>query len=108
MSTETVRIGSEEHGRLFCQTFIETHRPFRREDIVWPSLGEESLARLRGLPVWDEAARHYDEPALASLVLNIAMINLWNRLNVATRQVAGEWANSAEARKWVETRVGVR
>ena len=57
MSTETVRIGSEEHGRLFCRTFIETHRPFRPEDIVWPNLDEESLARLRGLPVWDEAAR---------------------------------------------------
>jgi alkylhydroperoxidase family enzyme len=41
--------------------------------------------------VWNEAARHYDEPALASLVLAIANINVWNRLNVATRQVAGEW-----------------
>ncbi len=42
--------------------------------------------------VWDEAARHYDEAALAALVLAIANINVWNRLNVATRQVAGEWA----------------
>jgi AhpD family alkylhydroperoxidase len=40
--------------------------------------------------IWNEAARHYDEPALASLVLSIATINLWNRLNAATRQVAGE------------------
>ena len=39
--------------------------------------------------VWEEARRHYDELALGALVLNIAMINLWNRLNVATRQVAG-------------------
>lgn len=43
--------------------------------------------------VWDGVARHYDERALAGLVLAIANINLWNRLNVATRQVAGayEW-----------------
>ena len=41
--------------------------------------------------VWDEAARHYDENALAGLVLAIASINVWNRLNVATRQPAGEW-----------------
>ncbi len=42
--------------------------------------------------IWDEAARHYDEPGLAALVLNIASINVWNRLNVTTRQVAGqEW-----------------
>ncbi|MDB4967775.1 MAG: hypothetical protein JWN44_3464 [Myxococcales bacterium] len=42
--------------------------------------------------VWAEAARHYDEPALASLILSIAAINVWNRLNVATRQVAGSAA----------------
>jgi AhpD family alkylhydroperoxidase len=42
--------------------------------------------------VWEEAARHYDEQQLGALVLSIASVNLWNRLNVATRQVAGiEW-----------------
>jgi AhpD family alkylhydroperoxidase len=42
--------------------------------------------------IWDEAARHYDDEALAGLVLAIANVNVWNRLNVATRQVAGqEW-----------------
>ncbi len=42
--------------------------------------------------VWDEAARHYDETQLGGLILAIASINVWNRLNVATRQVAGqEW-----------------
>jgi AhpD family alkylhydroperoxidase len=41
--------------------------------------------------VWDEAKRHYDERALAALVLSIASVNLWNRLNVATRQVAGSF-----------------
>jgi AhpD family alkylhydroperoxidase len=41
--------------------------------------------------VWAEAARHYDEPALAALILSIANINVWNRLNVAIRQPAGEW-----------------
>jgi len=39
--------------------------------------------------VWDEAKRHYDQGALAWLVLEIAVANLYNRLNVATRQVAG-------------------
>lgn len=41
--------------------------------------------------IWEEAARHYDEPALAALVLAISTVNLWNRFNVATAQVAGEW-----------------
>jgi AhpD family alkylhydroperoxidase len=39
--------------------------------------------------IWNEAARHYAEPALAALVLAIANINVWNRLNAATRQVVG-------------------
>jgi alkylhydroperoxidase family enzyme len=41
--------------------------------------------------VWDEAARHYDEPQLAALVLKIASINAWNRINAVTRQVSGDW-----------------
>jgi AhpD family alkylhydroperoxidase len=47
--------------------------------------------RAEGVPddVWDEAARHYDEQALAALTLSIASVNLWNRLNAATRQMAG-------------------
>jgi AhpD family alkylhydroperoxidase len=39
--------------------------------------------------IWAEAAKHYDERALGGLVLAIAMTNLFNRLNVTTRQVAG-------------------
>ncbi len=41
--------------------------------------------------VWEEAARHYDDDELASIVLSIASINAWNRLNVATGQITGEW-----------------
>jgi len=52
--------------------------------------------------IWDEAANHYNEQALSGLLLAIATINVWNRLNVSTRQIAGEWLRSAEARKWVE------
>jgi AhpD family alkylhydroperoxidase len=39
--------------------------------------------------IWDEAARHFDEKALSALIIGIASINAWNRLNVTTRQVAG-------------------
>ncbi len=39
--------------------------------------------------VFEEAARHYDEQALAALIIEIALINAWNRLNVTTRQPAG-------------------
>jgi AhpD family alkylhydroperoxidase len=55
----------------------------------------EAVTRLSDRPdpvpdeIWDEAARHYDEPALAALILSIATTNVFNRLNVTTRQVAG-------------------
>jgi alkylhydroperoxidase family enzyme len=39
--------------------------------------------------IWNEAVRHYDESALAALILQIALINTFNRINVATRQVCG-------------------
>jgi len=39
--------------------------------------------------IWDEAAKHYDEKKLGGLVLWIALTNLFNRVNVTTRQVAG-------------------
>ena len=54
--------------------------------------------------IWNEAAQHYDERQLASLILYIALTNVWNRLNVSTKQVAGEWAKSDEARQWRKER----
>lgn len=58
----------------------------------------ESVTRLADRPdpvpddVWDEAARHYDEEQLAALLLWIATTNVFNRLNVSTRQPAGAWS----------------
>lgn len=74
----------------------------------------EAVTRLADRPdpvpdeIWNEAARHYNEQALATLVLWIAMTNVWNRINIATRQIAGEWAKSAEASKWMESGAGAR
>lgn len=57
----------------------------------------EAVTRLSDRPdpvpdeIWNEAAKHYDEPTLAMLLIAIANINAWNRLNVATRQPAGVW-----------------
>lgn len=68
----------------------------------------EATTRLSDRPdpvpdeIWNEAARHYDEKRLAALVIAIATINVWNRLNVATRQIAGEWMKSPEAGEWLK------
>jgi AhpD family alkylhydroperoxidase len=42
-------------------------------------------------PIWEDAAGHFTDTQLAGLTLAIAGINVWNRLNAATRQVAGAW-----------------
>ncbi|MEU1278994.1 carboxymuconolactone decarboxylase family protein [Streptomyces sp. NPDC005805] len=41
--------------------------------------------------VWANAARHYDEEQLVALVSLISLINTFNRLNVITRQPAGDY-----------------
>jgi AhpD family alkylhydroperoxidase len=57
----------------------------------------EAMTRFNDRPdpvsdeVWAEAARHYDETALGTLVTWIALVNLFNRVNVTTHQVAGRW-----------------
>jgi len=57
-------IGSEAHKRLFCDTFVSTHEPFEPDAIRWPDLSAESLARLKSLPIWNEAVRTETATAL--------------------------------------------
>jgi alkylhydroperoxidase family enzyme len=60
----------------------------------------EAITRLADSPdlvpdeIWEEAARHCCEPQIAALVLSIATINTWNRINAATRQVSGDWVEN--------------
>jgi AhpD family alkylhydroperoxidase len=55
----------------------------------------EAVTRLADRPdpvsdeIWEEAARHFDEKGLAAILIMIATTNLFNRLNVPTRQIAG-------------------
>lgn len=41
--------------------------------------------------VWEQAVVHFKEEELAALVLHIGLVNLWNRVNVSTRQVPADW-----------------
>ena len=40
---------------------------------------------------WANAAKHYDDDQLSALVALIALINVYNRLNVITRQPGGDY-----------------
>lgn len=57
----------------------------------------EAVTRLADRPgavsdeVWRAAAEHYDETQLGGLLVEIGAINVWNRLNAATHQLAGSY-----------------
>jgi AhpD family alkylhydroperoxidase len=58
----------------------------------------EAVTRIADRPdpvsdeIYAEAAKHFNEQELAALLLTIATVNVWNRINLATHQVAGaEW-----------------
>ncbi|MFI7345247.1 carboxymuconolactone decarboxylase family protein [Streptomyces sp. NPDC049936] len=48
--------------------------------------------------VWEEAARHWSEVQLAAVVMHIGLVNLWNRVNVVTRQEPVDWR--INPKKW--------
>ena len=52
-----IRIGSDEHKRLFCRMLLETHNPYRPAVIDWPGLPPEALQRVTSLPIWDIAVQ---------------------------------------------------
>lgn len=66
--------------------------PFFSEDERAALALTDAVTRLgeHGVPdgVWRQAARHFDEPALAALLMTIVTVNAWNRVAVATGPAA--------------------
>ena len=52
-----IRLGSDEHKRLFCKTLLDTHDPYKPAVLDWPKLGEEAERRITSLPIWDIAVQ---------------------------------------------------
>lgn len=52
-----MQAGSEDHKKLFCQNFIDTHLDYDPEQIVFPDLNEVELDRLRRIPFWQIALK---------------------------------------------------
>jgi AhpD family alkylhydroperoxidase len=56
----------------------------------------EAVTRIADRPgaitdqLWADAAEHFDDKQLSGLLLDIGAINVWNRLNAATHQLAGD------------------
>ena len=96
MHTREMRAAGEPDERIFMVGAWREAPYFSDAERAALAL-TEALTRLADRPdavpdeVWEQAARHYDESQLAGLVLAIAGINAWNRINAATRQITGEW-----------------
>jgi len=96
MHARDLKKGGETDDRIFAVAAWRDNPAFSDEERAALAL-TETLTRLSDRPdpvpdeIWEEASEHYDERALAALVLAIANINVWNRLNVAVRQIVGGW-----------------
>jgi AhpD family alkylhydroperoxidase len=95
MHAKAARTSGESEERVFAVAAWRETRYFNDAERAALAL-TEALTRLADEPepvpdaIWDAAADHFDETQLGGLVLDIATVNLWNRLNIATRQVVGE------------------
>jgi AhpD family alkylhydroperoxidase len=93
MHSRSLRKAGETEDRLFAVAAWRDAPYFTDAERAALALTEATTRlsdRSDAVPdeVWQEAARHYDERALAALVIQIGLINLFNRINAATRQIA--------------------
>ncbi len=94
MHSRDLKKAGETDERLFAVAAWREAPYFTETERAALALAE-AATRLSDRPdpvpdeVWEEAARHYDEPTLAALIIEIAMINFWNRITVTVRQTAG-------------------
>jgi hypothetical protein len=50
-----LKVGSDEHKRVFCREFVDTHHAYDPDELRWPELDASAVARLRALPFWGVA-----------------------------------------------------
>jgi AhpD family alkylhydroperoxidase len=104
MHTRELKAAGEPDERIFTVSAWRETPYFTDAERAVLAL-TESATRLADRPdpvpdsVWNEAARHFDDRQLGSLVLAIATINTWNRINATTRQITGEWVS-----QWIPNR----
>jgi AhpD family alkylhydroperoxidase len=96
MHTRELKAAGEPDERIFTVSAWREAPYFTDAERAALAL-TEAATRLADNPdpvpdeIWEEVARHYDEPQLAALVISIATINAWNRINATTRQISGSW-----------------
>jgi AhpD family alkylhydroperoxidase len=95
MHTKEAAAAGETAQRLHMVAAWREAKVFTEAERAALELTEQGtrLADGTGVPdaVWENAAKYYDEDQLLALVSLIAVINAFNRLNVMTRQPAGDY-----------------
>ena len=96
MHSRDLKKAGETDDRIFAVSAWRDNPRFTDNERAALAL-TEAVTRISDRPdavsdeIWEEASRHYDEKALAALLVAIANINVWNRLNVSVRQPVGAW-----------------
>jgi AhpD family alkylhydroperoxidase len=96
MHSRDLKKGGDTDERIFGVAAWRDNPAFSDDERAALGL-TEALTRISDRPdpvpdeIWEEATQHYDERAMAALILAIANINVWNRLNAAVRQPVGAW-----------------
>lgn len=90
MHASSLKKAGEDDKRIFTVAAWRDTPHFSDAERAALALTEE-LTRLADQPeavsdsTWTEAQKQFDEKALAALLVQIAQINVWNRLNAAVR-----------------------
>ncbi|MEV4169366.1 carboxymuconolactone decarboxylase family protein [Nonomuraea sp. NPDC049709] len=93
MHSRDMKKAGESDERLWMVAAWREATVFTPEERAALALTEEAtrLADREAVPdaVWQQAAEYYSDEQLAVLVVAIAMINTWNRINVTARVEPG-------------------
>ncbi|UBU10991.1 carboxymuconolactone decarboxylase family protein [Nonomuraea gerenzanensis] len=94
MHSRDMKKAGESDERLWMVAAWRDATVFTPEERAALALTEEAcrLADREAVPdaVWEQAAAHYSEKQLGLLIVALAMINAWNRLNVVARTTPGQ------------------
>jgi AhpD family alkylhydroperoxidase len=94
MHWKDARAGGESEARLYSlETWRESPLYTERERAALDLCEATTLVADTHVPddVWERARASFDDDELAQLVMAIAAINAWNRMNIATRLEPGHY-----------------
>jgi AhpD family alkylhydroperoxidase len=97
--TDARAIGEPEHRLAQLDAWAES--PFYDDRERAALALTEAMTRVAAThvpdDVWAQAERHFDADELANLVMAIGAINLWNRIEIATRALPASFTQAAPA-----------